>query len=128
MNVKYVGMHLLIMKLMIYEELSFPLKHMYETDVNMFGGLVNPMLAYTIQLEDHFKAYFKKLNETAGICNDLLHFLKTADLQGPCERFEFHYLIKLFIRMRIYYCLKFTNRDLASSKRKNRKYPKIVHL
>ena len=97
----------------------------------MFGGLVNPsqtMLGYTIRLEDHFTAYFKEPKKTAGIGSDLLQISKTQNLEGPCERFELDYPIKLFIRMRVYYCLKFANRELASSKRKNRKYLKIVHL
>ena len=37
-------------------------------------------------------------------------------------------LLKLFIRTRVHYCVKFFNKKLKSTKRKNRKYLKVSHL
>ena len=103
----------------------------YQTDASMFGGLVSPssqMLAYVTILEDKFVTYFSSLKKSVGIGNDVLHQLKQIGFIAPCNKFYHDYLLRLFIRMRIYYSLKYINRDLASSKRKNMKLVKVSHL
>ena len=103
----------------------------YDTDSSMFGGLVAPseeMIEFTTAIENKFIDFFRKLNKTHGIGKDLLQILEKVNLTVGCQDFAKDYLLKLFIRMRIYYCLKFANRNLEASKRKNRKYLKIVHL
>ncbi len=94
-------------------------------------GLVCPsetMLEYTVWLEDKFVGYFKKLHKTTDIGGDLLSIMEKECLDQPCDTFDKNILLRLFIRLRIYYCPKFANWQLAASKRKNRKYIKVVHL
>ena len=103
----------------------------YEANSSTHRGLIVPsesMLQYVVELEDQFVGYFSSLKKTKGVGNELLDILDRVTLQQPCASFAKKYLLMLFIRMRIYYCLKFANRELKSSKRKNRKYLKIVHL
>jgi hypothetical protein len=46
-----------------------------------------------------------------------------------CQEFPKDYMLKLFLRMRIYYTIIFENRKLASpSKKKSKKYIKVAHL
>jgi hypothetical protein len=48
-----------------------------------------------------------------------------------CPQFPIQYMLELFVRMRLYYVLKFGNRDLAQPKQKgekDRKYFKVSHL
>ncbi len=104
----------------------------YETDTSSFGGLIAPstsMLLYTTALEDEFVQYFKQLRKTTDIGKDLLKRLMEIRLDVSCPNFDKNFLLRLFVRMRIYYCLKFENRNLSKTKkRKNRKYLKVAHL
>lgn len=47
-----------------------------------------------------------------------------------CKELPSDYLCKLFVRMPIFYVLKFGNRELSLKKggKKNRKYFKVTHL
>ena len=98
---------------------------------NLFGGLVAPsefMIAFIIRLEDIFVEYFRGLKKTKGMGSDLLHLMDKESFKDDCNKIDKQFLLMLFIRLRIYYCIKFGNRELASGKRKSRKYLKVVHL
>jgi hypothetical protein len=61
------------------------------------------------------------------------HFLKSLQSVPVafkfCQEFPKDYMLKLFLRMRIYYTIIFENRKLASpSKKKSKKYIKVAHL
>ena len=112
------------------ETKTFLLYKAYDSDSSIFGGLVVPsesMMSYVVSLEDKFVEYFRNLKKVNSIGGDLLQLLKKDKLDS-CEFFDSKYMLLLFTRMRIYYCLKFANRTLQESKRKNRKYMKVVHL
>ena len=104
----------------------------YDGDSSSFGGLTAPseiMLTYITSLEDLFVTYFKSLKQTKNVAADLIKRLQKVELNIPCANFDKNFLVKLFVRMRIYYCLKFENQNLGKSKkRKNRKYIKVAHL
>ena len=103
----------------------------YESDSNAFGGLVVPskvMIDYVIKLEDTLVGKFQDLNILQGIGRHLLKVLEKEIIDIPCSSFPRNYMLKLVMRMRIHYSLKYTNRKLASSKRKNRKFIKVAHL
>ena len=86
------------------------------------------MINYVIKLEDAFVHNFTNIDMLQGIGNHLMEILMAERFDIPCNDFPKVFLLRLFIRMRIYYTLKYANRKLASSKRKNRKYIKVVHL
>ena len=104
----------------------------YNNESNLFGGLVAPselMITFTLNLEDEFTKHMQTLRKTAEVGKELLHKLEKIKLDVHCEEFDRKYLLMLFIRLRIYYCLKFANRVLEKpKKRKNRKYIKVRHL
>lgn len=110
---------------------TFLLFKAYNTGSSAYSGLTVPsdeMLSYVNKLEDAFISFFVKLEKSKGIGRDLLELLGKIELDIPCKEFNRVFLIRLFVRMRIYYCLKYVNRELVTTKRKNRKYIKLVHL
>jgi len=102
----------------------------YDSD-SSYGGLIAPsnvMLQYTIQLEDTFIKHLRNLQKVTCVGRDLLQLLESIHLDQPCDSFNTKYLLMLFIRLRVYYCLKFANRELRTPGRKNKKYFKVAHL
>ena len=97
-----------------------------------FGGLHVPTssyLDYVIKLEDVFTEKFSILTKTSGSGASILKIIKSVPVPFKCcSEFPLEYLQKLFIRMQIFYTLKFANRDFSCSKPRNRKYIKITHL
>ena len=104
----------------------------YESDKGTFGALhapTIPCLEYVTQLEDLFISSFSVYTKSSCIGKTILAKLKSSPVAfKTCPDFPLDYLLKLFLRMRIYYSLKFANRDFISTKKKDRKYIKITHL
>ena len=86
------------------------------------------MLQYTMQLEETFVKHFSNLQKVTCIGHDLIQLLESIQLDQPFNSFNKKYLLMLVTRLRIYYCLKFANRELRSPGRKNKKYFKVAHL
>lgn len=104
----------------------------YKSDKS-FGGLLAPTapyLQYIKQLEDMFVKDFSMYTKSDGIGKSILTKLQCVPVSFQhCPEFPFQYLLKLFLRMRIYYSLKFANRDFSScKKKKSKKYIKVTHL
>ena len=104
----------------------------FEDNKTPFGGLNAPSpcyLEYVIKLEDVFSDQFSVYTKCPGVGANILKKIKAIPITFQCcPEFSLEYLQKLFIRMRIYYSIKFANRDLATSKPKDRKYIKVTHL
>ena len=101
-----------------------------ESKEKPFGGLISPsnvFVDYVLDLEAKFVSAFEKNVSKIGIGDYLLSNLPKFASVG-CPSFPSLYLLKLFVRMRTHYALKFGNRELYSTKRKNRKYLKVSHL
>jgi hypothetical protein len=95
-----------------------------------FGGLLTPsahFVSYVTSLEATFVVEFENNVSKLQIGKYLLSKLSPISLM-ECEHFPSLYLLKLFIRMRIHYALKFANRELRTTRKKNRKYFKVSHL
>ena len=103
----------------------------YESAKN-FGGLLipsSPFLQYVEQLEDTFITSFSIYTKCDGVGKNIL--VKLQQIAIPfccCDDFPKEFLQKLFLRLRIYYSLKFANRKFSSAKKKDRKYIKVTHL
>ena len=103
----------------------------YDSDTSIYSGLIVPsvqMLQFANKVEEKFISFFNDIKQTTGVGKELLSILVKENLDVPCTDFDKVFLLKLFIRMRIHYSLKYVNRELVATKRKNRKYIKIVHL
>ena len=109
----------------------FNLFKAYESD-KTFGGLTiptSPFLQYVEQLEDTFIANFSIYTKSDGVGKNILSKLQQLPIPFCCcDEFPKEFLQKLFLRMRIYYGLKFSNRKFASAKAKSKKYIKVTHL
>ena len=97
-----------------------------------FGGLhapTNDFLDYIMKLEDVFFENFSIYTKSLTVGKDILMLLNKIPLPFKCcDEFPLEFIRKLFLRLRIYYSLKFANRELSSTKKKNRKYLKVAHL
>lgn len=102
----------------------------YESETKLFGGLLVPedvFVKYITLRECKFVIELPNVLKKFGIGKYLMG--KLTQFSVPqCSGFPSDYVLKLFIRMRLYYALKFANREFYSAGRKNRKYFKIKHL
>jgi hypothetical protein len=102
----------------------------YESNTKTFGGLTVPndkFIAYVAQIEDKIIQFFPEVMRCKGVAKDLIGKLPLYQVE-ECGQFPSEYTLKLYIRLRIYYIIKFGNRNISSGKRKNRKYFKVQHL
>jgi hypothetical protein len=104
----------------------------FDQTENTFGGLhapTNCFLDYIMKLEDVFFKNFSICTKSLTVGKDILMLLKKIPIPFKCcDEFPLEFVQKLFLRVRIYYSLKFANRELSSTKKKNRKYLKVAHL
>lgn len=101
---------------------------------NPFGNMCSPsedFIDYLLNLETKFLKIFQTSATDPGIGIKILNVLKEVNhnFLYSCEHFPIEYLLKLFIRVRIYYSLKFFNKQMAETKaRKCTKLLIIKHL
>ena len=104
----------------------------YKDDTSSSGLILpsQPFLDFVLHLEDMFVQQFSVYNTSTLVGAHLLKRLQSVPVAfKSCQEFPKDYMLKLFLRMRIYYTIKFENRELASpSKRKSKKYIKVTHL
>ena len=102
----------------------------YQSQTGPFGGLLAPsssFINYVVSLEDIFVELLPSVVFKVGVGKLLLTQLPQFSLP-ECSEFPSLFLLKLFIRMRLYYALKFRNRQLVSGNKKCKKYFKVSHL
>lgn len=106
----------------------------YDQNKGTFGGLRSPgesFLYYIYSLEKIFSTMFDDICTKTGISHIYLEKMKNVSFCHPCPDFPLLYVIKLFIRLKIFYSVKFANKDITSCKRgdmKNRKIQILSHL
>lgn len=105
----------------------------YDNKKSMYGGLRTPseqFINFIYNLEKQFVSHFDDICITTGISHSFLKIFKTIPLNHPCSDFPLLYILKLFIRLRIFYTIKYANRDLKNKKqdKKNRKILILSHL
>jgi hypothetical protein len=104
----------------------------FDQTENTFEGLhapTNCFLDYIMKLEDVFFKNFSICTKSLTVGKDILMLLKKIPIPFKCcDEFPLEFVQKLFLRVRICYSLKFANRELSSTKKKNRKYLKVAHL
>lgn len=117
-------------KMYAYSNLFYTQETMYITHKS-FGdpsevdsGLCNPpqqFIDYIRNLESEIQTNMQKYSLLKGVGFRFKQDIDAISFQHPCELFPVTYLKKLFIRMRIFYILKFTNRKFKSLLSKDRK-------
>lgn len=102
----------------------------YSNVKGIFGGLLMPampFLMYFCALESVFAEMYQKVLCEKQVGQKIVNRLQEIELPTSCSAFPRTFLVTLFMRMRLYYTLKFKNRRISSSKRKNRKAVKVLH-
>lgn len=69
---------------------------------------------YIYKLESEFVDSFPAVSVEVGIGNKLKMRMLNIDYEHPCPNFDKDYLLKFFLRFRIYASIKFLNRHLVS--------------
>lgn len=103
----------------------------FETQKRTFGGLQTPpeeFVHFIFKLERAFNENFDKFCNGKGVSNKLYKLIEDIDFYHPCTSFPKTYVKKLFIRMKIFYTLKYNNRDLKSNKTDKKSIRKVKIL
>ncbi|KYN22222.1 THAP domain-containing protein 9, partial [Trachymyrmex cornetzi] len=98
---------------------------------DLFGNLnipTNDFCYYIHKLEEIFVKNFEKNCYKQNIGNYLFQLAQNIAFEPPCPDFPKNFLIKLFLRMHIYYTLSQHNKSCKTITRKNRKLLNILHL
>lgn len=102
------------------------------TKENQFGNLhiaSYNFCSYIHELEKVFITNFENNCFQQNIGNHLFQLAQTVPFEAPCPNFPQVYLIKLFIRMRIYFTLSQHNKECGKSvTKKNKKLCNILNL
>lgn len=115
------------MKLYTYLYIYF--KTYDNTDDDMFGSLYVPSAVFINYITELHTKFFENINiiTQTNVMQKFMQILSTIQFSHPCCDFPNIYLLKLFIRMRLYYILKFINRDMKTKKKSNRKTIILCH-
>lgn len=100
-------------------------------DMNLYGKLIVPTeewFTYIEQLEQSFIAMFPNVAAQSKVAYTIKQHIKEIDCVHPCPDFPKDYLLSLFVRLRIYFCLKFSNRAMLKTYSGNRKLMIVGHL
>lgn len=98
---------------------------------NQFGNLHianNNFCSYIHNLEKIFVTNFENNCFKKNIGSYLFQLAQSVSFESPCPNFPTVFLIKLFLRMRIYFILSEHNKSCKSMSRKNIKLLNILHL
>lgn len=102
----------------------------YEGKQTLFGGLKVPpktFLNYLQSLEDIFVTNFNTYCFQNNVGYKLNELFSQTEFIHPCPSFPQSYFLSLYTRVRIYYTLKFANREIKSqSKNKENQKLKIL--
>jgi hypothetical protein len=98
---------------------------------NSFGNLfvsTSTFYNYLMTCDAIFSEYFAIHAADNNIVTNLCEKLKCIQLQGVCSNYPKDAILKSFAKLRIYYTLKYSNRDFVSYPKKQRKLLKINSL
>ncbi|XP_060533864.1 uncharacterized protein LOC132706519 isoform X2 [Cylas formicarius] len=88
---------------------------------NECGSLNAPAVDFIVKLENIFVENFNTLACQNHIGRKLMDLFKNVPFAHPCENFPFEYFVALYIRIRIYFTIKFANRDVKEQRKEKRK-------
>lgn len=104
----------------------------FDTEKSNYGGLRTPdeqFILYVYKLEKVFVTKFEDICLSTGISHCFFNIMKDIHFNHPCQEFPYLYVLKLFIRLRIFYSVKYANQDIKDNKKdKNRKINILSHL
>lgn len=86
--------------------------------MDTFGNLNMPhedFVIYISSLEIIFQQNFELLAVKNNIVKSFLELSKSVKFIHLCEHFPHNYLLKLFFRVRLYYTLKFVNKNFRNA-------------
>jgi len=102
----------------------------YKNSTKPFGGLIVPpksFVEYVCSLEDLFVLNFNSMCAKENTGYNLTTIFSKVVLAHPCREFNYKYLVALYTRVRIFYTLKYANREIRYQSC-NKENPKLKIL
>lgn len=95
-----------------------------------FGNLYVPSAAFITHIKELYEKFVENYNivTETNVMQKFLNILCNVQFSHLCTDFPKMYLLKLSIRVRIYYTLKFVNRNLKNTKEGIRKTTILNHI
>lgn len=110
-------------------ELKFISKKAYDKNSVKLVYPSQLFLCYIKDLEKNFELLYEKYGATEGVGWKIYSFLIKIEYKfQTCDHFPHDFLLKLFIRLRIYYSIKFENKKLLINKKYRQKLNIVKHL
>ena len=105
----------------------------YDEVKGPFGSLIVPVPSFVEYITKCENIFIQEFTNSTTKATGIGKSIVTALLKfrhGSCEEFPVSFLCKLFVRMRIYYAVKFANREITNTKgsKRNKKYLRVAHL
>lgn len=88
------------------------------TENDIYGKLYIPTSVFVSYIKEMHIKFFEnfKIICQSNVIQKFICILSEIEFPNTCSNFPKNYLIKFFIRVRLYYTLKFINRDLKNRK------------
>lgn len=89
------------------------------SEKTIFGNLKNPadiFVDFIANVEEIFQTNFHCLIARTNICNNLFQLVHRQYLAHPCGKFPKEFVLKLYLRIRLYYTLKHINNNFKDQK------------
>lgn len=88
-----------------------------------FGKLMMPAKSFVEYISSLEQILMQNIRSVAigKIGSHLFNLLQIVPFQHPCPNFPLEYLLKLFIRMRTFYIIKYANRNFRMETLKNKR-------
>nr|CAI5848512.1 unnamed protein product [Callosobruchus analis] len=89
----------------------------FTTETDIYGALKSPpelFVNFIYQLEKIFISKFENISIGEGISHQLVSRMKQVKFVHPCSEFPKSFIVKFVIQLKIFYTLKYSNRDLQT--------------
>lgn len=100
----------------------------YDTSKNIYGALKHTpeyFIKYVYDLGNILKTKFEDICMQQGLSHTRLSLMDKIQLVHPCSELLKIYLVTLFIRLKIFYTMKYTNRNLKKCSKEKKKIRKL---
>lgn len=88
-----------------------------------FGNLAMPndeFVAFVCHLETLFAENFESFVVKDSVIEHFINSFKQVDYQHPCREFPYDYMLHLYSRLRLFYTLKYVNRNFKTVQNKRK--------
>lgn len=95
----------------------------YDNTENTFGSLHIPSSLFLQYIKEMHVKFFENFSiiKKSNVVQNFTKIISEIEFSHSCPNFPKNYLIKLYVRVRLFYTLKFINRDLKEQRKHKKK-------